>query len=147
MPISRQHQHGFTLIEILIVMVIISIAASMAMLAVSRHQNSRLEYFAKQLVNTLTIAEEQAVLQPSAIRLRVTAHTLQFSNLNSHAEVNAYTIPKEIQVTVKTPATQEIIIASTGDISPFTLLIGNPGEKPRYQIISNDQGIKYEIIA
>ena len=60
------HLNGFTLIELLVVIFIISIVTSVALLSISRNENKQLEAFTNELVQTVTLAEEQAMLQPSA---------------------------------------------------------------------------------
>ena len=56
----HQAKRGFTLLELLVVLVIISIVASMAMLTIGHNQNKEMETFTKELTQTLTLAEEQA---------------------------------------------------------------------------------------
>jgi len=70
---------GFTLIEILVVILIISIVTSVALLSISRNENRQLETFTKDLVQTLTLAQEQAMLQPAVLGLAIERHTYQFA--------------------------------------------------------------------
>jgi general secretion pathway protein H len=67
---------GFTLIEILIVMVIISIVGAASLLSISRNKNSQMENFARQLTNLITLAQQQAMLQPAVIGMTFSDSTV-----------------------------------------------------------------------
>src|SRR5438105_3387067 len=69
---------GFTLIEILIVIVIISIVTGIAALTISRNQQKQYEYLATSLSHLITLAEEEAMLRPTTLGLAFTDHTFQF---------------------------------------------------------------------
>ena len=73
-------QRGFTLIEILIVIVIISIVSSVALLTMNHNDNRRIESFANELVQTMTLAEEQAMLQPSVLGLSFNVSSYDFAS-------------------------------------------------------------------
>ncbi|VVC75072.1 Type II secretion system protein H [Aquicella siphonis] len=70
---------GFTLIEILVVIFIISIVTSVALLTVSRNENRQIESFTHELVQLVTLAEEQAMLQPVVLGLALDEQSYQFS--------------------------------------------------------------------
>lgn len=163
---SRRSGQGFTLIEILVVLFIISIVTSVALLSISRHQNKQLETFTNQLMQIVSLAEEQAMLQPIVLGLSLRDQAFQFSTLKSDMtadEKNKWmafqdtilskqAIPDDIQVGVEvgnqTASSSEkadktnpqIIISTNGDITPFTIYIGKRGEKPRYMITGDADG-------
>lgn len=155
---------GYTLIEILIVLLIISIVTGMALLTISHNVNKQLEIVASELVQTMTLAEEQAILQPSVLGLSLSKHSWQFSSLQPYADgkknrwaplhdamLGEKNIPDAIQLDVnvgeqrvassqdETPHPQ-IIISTNGDITPFTIYIGQKGKKPRYAITGDADG-------
>jgi general secretion pathway protein H len=157
--------HGFTLIELLIVMVIISIVGGVAMLTISHNQNTRYDNFAKQITNILSLAEEQAMLQPVILGLNFTDTTFQFyeydeSKANAKekgspwqaittGELGLHHIPDGIQLTLKVRnkvvpiennQLPQLIISTSGDIIPFTILIGKAGSEPRYQVVGQANG-------
>lgn len=157
---------GFTLIEILIVLFIISIVTSMAFLSISRNENRQLESFANELTQMLTLAEEQAMLEPSVLGLSINEHSLQFASFETLAEekkkvwiplkdklLGQHRIPKGVELAVQVgekraegeadkvdPTHPQIIISTNGDITPFTIYVGKPGEKPRYVIKGHADG-------
>ncbi|GEM_PF-1002776 len=113
-PFSRDATaRGFTLIELLVVIFIISIVTSVALLSVGRNENKRLESFTNELVQMVTLAEEQAMLQPVVLGLSLGENSYQFSSYHAVVDKNvnpwmpfkdrvlgAHNIPNDIQVSV-----------------------------------------------
>ncbi|MDR3478881.1 MAG: type II secretion system protein [Gammaproteobacteria bacterium] len=156
---------GFTLVEILIVMLIISIVGSVAVLTISRNQNSQYTAFAKQLTNYLALAEQQAILQPATLGIAFTEDSFQFYQYqtNSRDKENAWEplsdpllgphrIPKDIHLTlviegktIPSATSAEhtkpyLIISNSGDIPTFVIYIGKQGAHPRYKIVGEPNG-------
>lgn len=145
-------KRGYTLIEILIVMVIISIVGSMALLTISRNQSSRLQNFSKELTNLMLLAEEQAMLRPAVLGLEVKQNSYQFFQyqdqwkpLNDKTLIerpfpsNAQ-IRLEIQGKTTNPIENDdapkpqIIFSSNGDVTPFVISVGKKNAAPLYTI-------------
>lgn len=155
---------GYTLIEILIVIFIISIVSTVALLTIGHNQNRRLETLAKQLTQLLTLAEEQAMLQPAVLGLSIGESSFQFLSYQPDAEgkrmrwivmqdksLQSRAIPDGVALTLQMadPASTEdeskrqspqIIISTNGDITPFTLSIGKKGNAPRYVVKGEADG-------
>lgn len=111
---GRQSAGGFTLIELLVVIFIISIVTSVAVLTVSRNENRQIESFANEFVQMVTLAEEQAMLQPIVLGLVMDEQSYQFSSyqpavngqksswaLMQDKLLSRRTIPDWIQIEVK----------------------------------------------
>ncbi len=139
-------------------MVIISIVGSVAILTISHNQNTRFETLAKQLTNLLTLAEEQAMLQPATLKLDITKNAFQFYQYQdatattkatwqaiTDTTLGTHPIPSDTQMTLHTTENKspQIIISTSGDITPFTLFIGKTHEKPRYKVIGEANGTIY----
>jgi general secretion pathway protein H len=162
---STRQYRGFTLIELLIVMVIISVVGGVALLTISHNQNTRYDNLAKQITNMLSLGEEQAMLQPAVLGMGFTDTTFQFyefdENKNSTKEkskawrpvetptLGLHHIPDGVQLTLKirnkaipTGKDQlpQLIISTSGDIIPFTILIGKTDSAPSYQIVGEANG-------
>jgi general secretion pathway protein H len=163
--IAAEKHRGFTLIELLIVMVIISVVGGVALLSISHNQNTRYDNLAKQITNLLSLAEEEAMLKPVVLGLGFTDTSFQFyeyddSKANakektnpwqpaSSNELGLHRIPDDVQLTVKIrnkvipigkDQLPQLIISTSGDIIPFTILIGKPGSEPRYQVVGLANG-------
>jgi general secretion pathway protein H len=158
---------GFTLIEVLIVLFIISIVTSVALLTMSHNENRQLESFTNELVQIMTLAEEQAMLQPSVLGLSLKENSFQFVAYQSSSDekkqawvpledklLGTHTIPSHFQVDVEVngkPASSDnesgtangmpqVVISTNGDITPFTIYVGKKGQKPRYVIRGDADG-------
>lgn len=135
---------GFTLIEILIVIVILGITVGFALIAFGDFgESKRILFSAEQLANNLRLAQQQAILESSTMGLRidnVSYQILKFQNSSEWKVISNKGIfkinyfPKNTVITLKTsskPAqgTPAIIIHSSGDITPFTIVFGTSKEE------------------
>jgi general secretion pathway protein H len=164
---ARDSASGFTLIEILIVLFIISIVTTVALLSIGKNRNRELESFANDLSQTITLAEEQAMLQPAILGLTVRDSSVHFSALETgvtdkknrwvavdERALEKRNIPDDIQVDVEITGSKsadadendaaksvpQIIISTNGDITPFKIYVGRKGDRPRYLIKGEADG-------
>ncbi len=163
--LPRQTQ-GFTLIEILVVLFIISIVTTVALLSISRNENTQIESFANELTQSLTLAEEQAMLQPVVLGLALDGKSFQFTSLETTGAekkkawvpmednvLGKHNIPSNLEVSIKVgDASKEdadedenhdkpkVIISTNGDITPFSIYVGKKGQLPRYVITGDADG-------
>lgn len=157
---------GFTLIELLVVVFIISIVTSVAVLTVGRNERKQVESFANELTQLVSLAEEQAVLRSNVLGLSLHQDYFQFSHLQlakngAQQDWKPYTdtvlgkrfVPDDIEVGINVgdsnsttddddskPKKPQIIISSNGDVTPFSIYIGQKGKKPRYVISGDTDG-------
>ncbi len=151
---------GFTLIEVLIVMVIISIVASVAVITLHTNQRKTYETLANELVNAILLAEEEAMLRPAVVGLGFTSNTFQFFTVQRDAKTNqnkwmpiqkpalkAHPLPANTQIilkihgeTVAINGQPQLIITPSNDLTPFVILIGKHDENPYYQVIGKANG-------
>ena len=148
---------GFTLIEILIVIVIISIVSGIALLTLSRNQQKQYEYLANSLAHLITLAEEEAMLRPATIGLAFTSSSFQFLTYQNTPKTHWQALAESpfglhrfsptMQLTVKAQdkpvaldGQPHIIISASGDITPFTIWIGKQDQLPSYQVIGHADG-------
>lgn len=164
---SSRSSSGFTLIEILVVIFIMSIVTSVALFSISRNENRQIESFAKELVQTVTLAQEQAMLQPSVLGLSIEREAYQFAayRLAENKKKNSWSplkdnllgmhdIPGSIALTIEVGGQKmaqeekdddaahvpQIVISTNGDITPFTIYVGKKGKSPRYIIRGDVDG-------
>ena len=161
---SRVVSAGYTLIEVLIVILIISIVTTVTLMTISRNENREIETFARELTQMVSLAEEQAMLEPNVLGIALAAHSIQFASLSKDTEtqkqvwlplndhvLNNFTIPANIQVSLQvagntvelTGAAQsnpQIIISTNGDVTPFVMYVGKKGTKPRFAITADADG-------
>jgi general secretion pathway protein H len=149
-----KHAAGFTLVEVLVVLFIMSIVTSVALLTINHNENRRLEAFTNELVQRMTLAEEEAMLQPAVLGLSIQDGMIQFARyqpvenekkiswqpLHDHV-LSDVAIPAGMEVNAKSSGKKIawIIFSTNGDITPFTIYIAKKGKSPRY-IINGDAG-------
>lgn len=165
-PERVRGQLGYTLIEILIVIFIISIVSGVALLSIGHNQNKQVEYFANQLSQTITLVQEQAILESSVFGLSFNQYQYQFMNykadtpkdknpwvplkndrllgkkmIPTHLEVQLELAKQRINFDEEELANSpQIIISPNGDITPFLITIGRKSSKPSYAIVGNENG-------
>lgn len=132
---SHNHAHGFTLIELLVVLIIISIMTSVAVLTFGHFGRGRQEkIIAQEFAQTISAAEQQAILTPEILRLCITQHGYRFYALyhaingqnkkwmrlhdDALSQLNAfYSI---FNVTIKSHS-NNIVFYPSGAVTPFQL--------------------------
>lgn len=166
---SRSSAAGFTLIEVLIVILIISIVTTVAMLTISHNENRQLQTFATELSQIVSLAEEQALLQPQELGINVADNDIEFKSLMRDEKTKTstwqpledqvlkpYAIPSNFQISLEVsgtavkddkdhekddkPPVPPILISTNGGITPFVMYIGLKGQAPKYAIIADADG-------
>lgn len=146
---------GFTLIELLIVLVIIGITFGFALIAFGDFgAHRRILFSAEQLVNTIRVAQQQAILETSTLGLRIEKTSYQFFQLRNNSQwtplsnkgvfKRAY-FPENTILTLKThqdtPAgAPSVIITASGSMTPFTLRFGSTKESNMAVLIGKRNG-------
>lgn len=153
---------GYTLIEILVVLLIISIVTTVALLSLGHNQTKAMQGLAEEFTQSLSLAEEQAMLAPAVMGLVFDGRVWRFATLSADDEgrsksqwvpwqdetLHPRNIPAGMEVHLQvmgshrtTPSGEPMIVISTnGDITPFTLTIGKPGERPRFKVSGHVDG-------
>lgn len=149
-------REGFTLIELLIVLFIIAMTASMIIVRLpgSRASETRLHNTTYQLVSLMKIAQEQALLQPTDIGVRIETHEYYFleyiiqknnkgiwQKVTHDSHLKQYRLPSGMFLSIDTktkPTQPQIIFTDNGEMTPFVLTMGN--NQYQYQIIGKRNG-------
>lgn len=148
---------GFTLIEILIVMLIISIVSMVAVTTLSKNQNKELENAAFTIQSQIKLAEEEALLRPATLGFGVAKDKLIFfiykegskstwqplKDAVFHSSLKMDFVKIALRVEnkyVPLDGEPKIIIFSNGNITPFKLTLEQPQNK-RYHIRGRENGI------
>ena len=135
----------------------------MAMLTIGSNQNKQIEAFTHTLTQTLSLAQEEALMQPTTLSLRLSPTQFGFYEYRQkeknqeqgwhpleNRDLGLQTIPKGIQLSLQMndklhsisyeEAAPFIYISPNGNLTPFRLLIGPKNKGPRYEIIGQVDG-------
>ena len=167
---SAQRVGGFTLIEILVVVVIIAIVTAGAILATSViGQDRELENETQRLVTLMNYAREQAELQTRELGLYCVGSGYQFLAYDSFQQVwkdigdddslRARTLPEGLKLHLTVEARDvvlpaavdakkkdpkdlmpQVMILSNGDLTSFSLTVEREGTERSATLLPDDQG-------
>ena len=119
---------GFTLMEILIVLLIGSIVTAVAMLTISRNQQKDIETFTKELAQLVQLAQEQALMQPEVLGLYFSQNYFQFSRLQTSIPASQQQAAALFQQNKWVPLTDSVFKAR--DIPSNIQMTVNVGQGP-----------------
>lgn len=153
--IGMSTSRGFTLIEILIVLLILGVTLGFALLAFGDFGESRRLFFSvEQLANALRVAQQQAILETSTFGLKVDPTHYQIVRLSNASQWQVlpnkkifapHTFPKNTRVVLTTqhpssPGDPSIILYPSGEMSAFTLHFGINKQKMTLSLIGKPNG-------
>lgn len=150
---SRGFAEGFTLIEILVVILIISITLTFAMLSFGDFgQKRKILATAQQFANYVKLVKEQAIIESSTLGIRINQNGYEVLRLQESNQwqpmpqsiFHAHTFPKQIKSLFKTKNkknNQWIIFSATGDMTPFELKLGTSEEQNIVTLIGYTNGL------
>jgi general secretion pathway protein H len=137
----RTNKSGFTLIEILVVLVILGITTSMALFAFGDFGKSqRIEAEAERFAQKLRLIRYHAILEATPYRIKISPESYQifrFMPPNQWIKSNIQTT----SVHTLSQQKQPIIIQASGEITPFTLIFGIPGQPAIAQVSAQTNGV------
>jgi general secretion pathway protein H len=143
LPVTRTKHRGFTLIEILVVLLIVGIVIGFAVVAFGDFGASRrVKFAAEQFINDVKMAQHQAILETATFGVLVGNSTFQvyrydsvnhWQTLKTNKVFRRYEFPDQValhfQPNIESFKTPQIIINESGDMNSFTLIIDYKGEE------------------
>ena len=171
---GRPLASGFTLLELLVVIVIIGIIASMAVVSTRvLGGDHEMDQEARRLAAVLAQAREEAILQGRDLGLRVDARGYDFLSYDSRNErweltsddplLRERTLPEGVEAglllesrpvplparaapTEQTPASPQVVVMASGDIVPFEVRLERAGTRELRAVAGRVEG-KFEVLA
>jgi len=149
---------GFTLIELLVVILIISIVAGVAVISTKTNTQRQSAVIAKEFINQVQLAEQEALLRSTTFGLQINADGWQFKIFSNDKTASwnntfkPYRLPHNLQITLTNQpkddlAAPQIIISPSGELTPFTILLGKLHALPSEKIIGKNNGeVNYQTI-
>ncbi|MDF1678653.1 MAG: type II secretion system minor pseudopilin GspH [Legionellaceae bacterium] len=148
----QTNKSGFTLVEILVVVVILGITASLAMMAFGDFgESQRIEAEAERFKQKIRLIRHRAILEatPYNIQVRPAAYEVfRFVPPNrwentTRLGFGLHPFPKSMQTELTLHAVskkQFLTIQASGEITPFTLTFRATGKPPLVQIEAKSDG-------
>ncbi len=150
MDIKKSYANGFTLIEVLVVIVIIAIVSGVALLTFSHDRQRDCVRVADSISHLLSLAETDAIFHSTTFGLVISSNGFEmlqyregdaswkalpnryyhFHRLGSDIQLTLYIDNKKVSL----GGAPSIIISSDGSVTPFVLGIGLSDELPSYQL-------------
>jgi general secretion pathway protein H len=142
MRTSKSHlTSGFTLIEILVVVVILGITASVAIMAFGDFGKSRsIEAEAERFASKLRLVRYHAILEALPYKIQITPNgyeILRFIPPNQWEKSHI----KTTRIHLVSQKNQEILIQASGEVTPFNLIFGVSKKHPISQVYTNSDNI------
>lgn len=154
--LCKRSLNGFTLIEILVVIVIIGITLGFALIAFGDFgESKKILYAAEQVEYTIKLAQQQAIFENSTLGLKIDNTSYQLLKFQStskwgpvpsrHSLFKIHYLPKNIVVTLKTKMKINfnepgIVINPAGETNSFTLNFGTKKEPNIAVLIGKGNG-------
>lgn len=119
-------QSGFSLIEILVVLVIISITLGMASLALPNNDERKWRDMNHRLIVSLNQAKEEVILSGASVNFQIDANGWRFSALDNKDK--AYFLgdplsPYKFEKTTLVEGTTEFTISELGILTPIRFVV------------------------
>ena len=163
----RHHRNGFTLIEVLVVVMIVSIVATMALLSMNFGESRKDQEEARRLVALVKLASQQAIISGSELALEVAKdgyrflkyHDQQWTTIEDR-ELRPREMPGNIELETyiyggmasedsnsdnknSDETLPRIYILSSGELTPFKIVVsGDAGSLYR---VTGDAGGRVEM--
>jgi len=152
---------GFTLLELLVVLIVIGLFASMLMLSVTKNDKRTVEREAKRLFHLIQLAQDEAIIKGVELGLAIQKDRYSFSSLQENKwllitedlDFNEHIVAENINITVEVENEQvvskvdentvlpAIVILSTGELTHFKINMSS-SEQPlhEFQVIGQESG-------
>jgi general secretion pathway protein H len=119
-------QFGFSLIEVLVVLVIISITFGMASLAMPKNEEREWRDMNRRLIVSLNQAKEEVVLSGAPISFQIDQHGWRFSALDQRDRTYLLSDPLEpyqFKKNIRVEGTTEFLINELNSLSPLSFTL------------------------
>ena len=150
-------QAGFTLLEILVVLILLGIILSVAVLSTGGGKERELEQEVQRMVRLIELAKEEAVLNRIELAIKFSPNAYEFLRQENDnwlpytdhrlfaprslgEEYELRLLQDGISVSLQEKDAGRILLLSSGEMTPFELYLGLYNSKYRYHLIGNALG-------
>ncbi len=139
----RTNKSGFTLIEIMVVLVILSITMRVAFMAFGDFgKTRRIEAEAYSIAEHIRLVRHAAILEATPYRINLDGKKNAISRFVKENSWDTHSSLKHSHLNIPHQLTNKstIIMQASGEMTPFTLTLGVPGKPPIARIEGKPNG-------
>lgn len=158
----KKNSHGFTLIEILVVVFIIGIILTFASLSINNSDSRVLEEEAKRLMALIKLGSQQAVLESQELAVVFKDQGYQFQWMDEGKwlplkddVLKTHNFPAQLEIDIdiegellrgsekkddKEAQDPRIFLLSSGEMTAFTLTLKNDATEQTLSMVGNESG-------
>lgn len=154
---TARNQVGFTLLEILVVLILLGIILSVAVLSVGGSKEREIEQEVQRMVQLIHLAKEEAILNQQELAVKFSPNAYEFLRLENEdwipytdnrlfyqrefgEEYELRLLQDGISVSLQEEDAGRILLLSSGEMTPFELYFGLFNSESRYHLIGNALG-------
>lgn len=154
---TARNQVGFTLLEILVVLILLGIILSVAVLSVGGSKEREIEQEVQRMVQLIHLAKEEAILNRQELAVKFSPNAYEFLRLENEdwipytdnrlfyqrefgEEYELRLLQDGISVSLQEEDAGLVLLLSSGEMTPFELYFGLFNSESRYHLIGNALG-------
>ena len=154
---TPRNQVGFTLLEILVVLILLGIILSVAVLSAGGGKEREIEQEVQRMVQLIHLAKEEAILNRQELAVKFSPNAYEFLRLENEnwipytenrlfyqrelgEEYELRLLQDGISVSLQEEDAGRILLLSSGEMTPFELYFGLFNAESQYHLIGNALG-------
>ncbi len=157
--IPSRLQKGFTLLEILVVIVLLGIILTVAMISIGNTQSGKLEEDMRRLLQIMRLAHEEAIINQQTLAIKFAAHGYALQRYDKKGKIwvsvtepdffrarkldedyKIKLVQDGLSVSLTNKDSGKVLMYSSGEMTPFELNVSLPDSDVAYHLSGDLMG-------